>query len=126
MKKFLMLMMCCIWSVSGFAGDTASLVKKVESLRESIESLIVQSKSERSLLSTAILETNLVLIQKKIKKKIHSAEKRLMKYQASLESAENEEGVQLFFKKVQDQQAKLQTLNDLLDTLEMWKNKFAH
>lgn len=125
MKKFLILMMCCIWSVAGFAGDTASLVKKVESLRESIESLIVQSKSERSLLSTAILETNLVLIQKKIKKKIHSAEKRLMKYQASLEGAENEDGVQLFLKKMQAQEKKLQTLNDLLYTIEMWKNKFA-
>lgn len=114
MKRLVLLLVCVITPL--FSSDIEALAKKAAILYDQIE--IVDNPVTRS-----FLKTNISLLEDKIQKQAERTERHILQYHQRLENSENTYESDWLMKKIKSQEKKAQNLDDLLDTIALWKGK---
>lgn len=125
MNKLIILTIASILLCTAPAFCSSTLNKHIDLLQHEIDQLDLETNAKKLKDLSAIISANIAYLEGKIQKKMENTLKKIEKYQTNISEDPEDPDVQKWTDKINSAKEKLTHLNDLLQTIELWKSKIV-
>lgn len=126
-NRFLIVLLLAVcWKTLAFCDHTeklSGLSKQMKILQHEIDAVDKELNKEKVKMLQTVLKANVVYLESSIIKKLKHAESKLQKQKTSLSNNSDSETIQSELKKIDATEEKIEMLNEVLLTIELWKAK---